>query len=41
MEGGAKLSYASAGVGTLLHLAMIMLLDDLGLEQDAMKHIPL
>ena len=40
VEGGEKLSYASAGVGTLLHLAMIMLLDNLGLDQDAMKHIP-
>ena len=40
VEGGEKLSYASAGVGTLLHLAMIMLLDNLGLEQNAMKHIP-
>ncbi|MCP3664159.1 MAG: tripartite tricarboxylate transporter substrate binding protein, partial [Gammaproteobacteria bacterium] len=34
------LSYASAGVGTLLHLAMIMLLDEFGIDQSAMKHIP-
>ena len=40
IEGGDELSYASAGVGTLLHLAMIMLLDELGVDQAAMKHIP-
>ena len=40
IDGGEKLSYASAGVGTLLHIAMIMLLDELGIDQSAMKHIP-
>ena len=37
---GGKLSYASAGVGTLLHVAMVMVLDQLGLPQDTMKHVP-
>ena len=37
---GEKLSYASAGVGTLLHVGMVMFLDELGLSQDAMKHVP-
>lgn len=40
VKSGKKLSYASAGVGTLLHIAMIMTLDEMGLETDAMKHIP-
>lgn len=37
---GAKLSYSSAGVGTLLHVAMVMTLDEFGLPQEAMKHVP-
>ncbi len=37
---GEKPSYASAGVGTLLHVAMVMVLDQFGLPQDAMKHVP-
>lgn len=40
IKGGAKLSYSSAGVGTLLHLAMVVLLDELGMDQSALKHIP-
>ena len=40
IEGGAKLSYSSAGVGTLLHVAMTMVLDQFGLPADAMKHVP-
>ena len=39
-SGGGKPSYASAGVGTLLHVAMVMVLDQFGLPQDAMKHVP-
>ena len=39
-SGGEKLSYASAGVGTLLHVAMVMVLEQFGLPQDAMKHVP-
>lgn len=38
--GGAKLSYSSAGVGTLLHVAMNMVLDQFGAGADAMKHVP-
>lgn len=37
---GAKLSYSSAGIGTLLHVAMVMTLDEFGLPQEAMKHVP-
>ncbi|MBX2885930.1 MAG: tripartite tricarboxylate transporter substrate binding protein [Granulosicoccus sp.] len=40
IEGGADLSYSSAGVGTLLHVAMVMLLDQFGMGADAMKHVP-
>lgn len=37
---GVRLSYSSAGVGTLLHVAMVMTLDEFGLPQEAMKHVP-
>ena len=40
LEGGEKLSYSSAGVGTLLHVAMNMVLDQFGMGPDAMKHVP-
>jgi len=40
IEGGADLSYSSAGVGTLLHVAMVMTLDQFGMGADAMKHVP-
>lgn len=40
IENGEKLSYSSAGVGTLLHVAMVMVLDQFGLPADAMKHVP-
>ena len=40
IEGGASLSYSSAGVGTLLHVAMTMVLDQFGMSADAMKHVP-
>ncbi len=40
VKGGEKLSYASAGVGSLLHIAVVMMLDEVGLPADAMKHIP-
>ena len=40
IKGGKNLSYASTGVGTLLHLAVIMMLDDIGAEPKALKHIP-
>jgi tripartite-type tricarboxylate transporter receptor subunit TctC len=37
---GTKLSYSSAGVGTLQHVAMAMVLDEFGMSIDAMKHVP-
>ncbi len=40
IKSGKKLSYSSAGVGTLLHVAMVIVLDDLGLPADALIHIP-
>ena len=40
LEGGEKPSYSSAGVGTLLHVAMNMVLDQFGMGPDAMKHVP-
>lgn len=40
IEGGADLSYSSTGVGTLLHVAMVMVLDQFGMGADAMKHVP-
>ena len=40
LEGGEKPSYSSAGVGTLLHVAMNMVLDQFGMGPEAMKHVP-
>lgn len=40
VKDGEKLSYASAGVGSLLHIAVVMMLDELGLPAGAMQHIP-
>lgn len=40
IKSGKKLSYSSAGVGTLLHVAMVIVLNDLGLAPDALIHIP-
>ena len=40
IKSGKKLSYSSAGVGTLLHVAMVIVLDDLGLPPDALIHVP-
>lgn len=40
VKSGEKLSYASAGMGSLLHIAVVMMLDEAGLPADAMKHIP-
>ncbi|MBT3659442.1 MAG: tripartite tricarboxylate transporter substrate binding protein [Rhodospirillaceae bacterium] len=40
IKAGKKLKYATAGVGTLLHVAVIMLLDDLRLPANALTHIP-
>lgn len=40
LKGDEKLSYASAGVGTLLHMAALMVLDDLGVSADKHIHVP-
>ena len=40
VKSGKKLSYSSAGVGTLLHLAMVIVGDDMGASPSALKHIP-
>jgi len=40
IKDGKKLTYASAGVGTLLHVAVVMMLDELGVDQKALTHIP-
>ena len=37
---GKKLSYSSAGVGTLPHLGMVVFLDKLQLGQDSLTHVP-
>lgn len=37
---GERLSYASAGVGTLLHMAMLIMLDDIGVDSEALIHVP-
>ncbi len=40
VKAGERLSYASAGVGTLLHMAMLILLDDLGVSSESLIHVP-
>ena len=40
IQSGERLSYASAGVGTLLHMASLILIDDLGVSSDAHIHVP-
>lgn len=40
IKGGERLTYSSAGVGTLLHMAVLILLDDLGVASDALIHVP-
>lgn len=40
LQKGEKLSYASAGVGTILHLGMLVLLDEMGVDPAKVKHIP-
>lgn len=40
IKGGKKLSYSSAGVGTLLHLAMVVLGDQIGVDAKSLKHVP-
>jgi len=40
IESGKKPSYSSTGVGTLLHVAMAMVLDQFGMQANAMRHVP-
>lgn len=40
IQNGERLSYASAGVGTLLHMAMLILLDDLDVSSESLIHVP-
>jgi tripartite-type tricarboxylate transporter receptor subunit TctC len=40
IKSGEKLSYASTGVGTLLHFGMLMMLNEIGVSADSLKHIP-
>lgn len=40
LKAGKKLTYASGGVGTLPHIAMVMVLSGMGLDSNAMTHIP-
>jgi len=40
LKGGEKLTYSSAGVGTLLHMASLIVIDDLGVDSDAHIHVP-
>lgn len=40
IKDGAKLSYSSAGVGALQHLGVVVLLDQMGVGTDQLKHVP-
>lgn len=40
IQSGERLTYSSAGVGTLLHMAVLILLDDLGVDPEALIHVP-
>ncbi len=40
LKSGEKLTYSSAGVGTLQHMAALITLDDLGVDSDAHIHVP-
>ena len=40
LKSGERLTYSSAGVGTLLHMAVLILLNDLGVESEAHIHVP-
>lgn len=40
LKGGKKLSYSSAGVGTLLHLASLVMADKMGVNANNLTHIP-
>ena len=40
VKGGTKLSYGSAGVGTLLHIATIVMADSMGVKLANLTHVP-
>lgn len=40
LKGDKKLTYSSAGVGTLLHMASLIVIDDLGVDSEAHIHVP-
>lgn len=40
LQGDEKLTYSSAGVGTLLHMAALIAINDLGVSSDAHIHVP-
>lgn len=40
LRGGERLSFSTAGVGTLQHMGALIMLDDLGVSSDAVIHIP-
>ena len=40
LKAGENLSYSSGGVGTLPHIAMVMVLNGMGMGADAMTHVP-
>ena len=40
IKDGERLTYSSAGVGTLLHMAVLILLDDLEVDSQALIHVP-
>lgn len=40
IKGGERLTYSSAGVGTLLHMAVLIMLDDLGVDAESQIHVP-
>jgi len=40
VKDGAELTYSSAGVGTLLHIATAVMIDAMGANPDAFTHVP-
>ncbi|MFN3210788.1 MAG: Bug family tripartite tricarboxylate transporter substrate binding protein [Roseovarius sp.] len=40
LQGGERLRYASAGVGTLQHMGALIMLDHLGVSPDSVIHVP-
>ncbi|MGI9424580.1 MAG: tripartite tricarboxylate transporter substrate binding protein, partial [Hyphomicrobiaceae bacterium] len=40
IKSGKVKSYSSAGVGTLLHLAALVMADDMGIDPNTLTHIP-